>query len=139
MVRPSPQPSTSIASLGIWDCRRAEASRGSEAHGAGRGECYLSIRHQASPIGEQLVHRLSTSSPAHYEGLTPTAEPRSLSARLTPHKELARDVRLMSRKVKRDVRCSQCGGKLGLGVRSRNLWHGCWREYLRFFSPPYDR
>src|SRR5260370_4764886 len=95
MVRPSPQQSTSIASLGIWDCRRAEASRGSEAHGAGRGECYLSIRHQASPVGEQLVHRLSTSSPAHDEGLTPTCRTTMPLRSTNPTKAIRQD-RLVS-------------------------------------------
>jgi hypothetical protein len=40
----------------------------------------------------------------------------------------------MPRNVGRDVRCSQCGGKLGLGVRSGNFWHGCWFVRLRFCS-----
>jgi hypothetical protein len=28
-------------------------------------------------------------------------------------------------------RCAQCHGRLGLGVRSRNLWSGRWRSSLR--------
>jgi hypothetical protein len=31
-------------------------------------------------------------------------------------------------------RCAQCGGKLGLGVRFRNLWVGSWWVHLRFCS-----
>jgi len=31
-------------------------------------------------------------------------------------------------------RCAQCDGKLGLGVRSRNLWNGRWWVDVRFCS-----
>jgi hypothetical protein len=31
-------------------------------------------------------------------------------------------------------RCAQCGGKLGLGVKFRNLWNGRWWIHLRFCS-----
>jgi hypothetical protein len=31
-------------------------------------------------------------------------------------------------------RCAQCQGKLGLGVRSRNLWNGSWWVHVRFCS-----
>ena len=31
-------------------------------------------------------------------------------------------------------RCAQCHGKLGLGVRSRNLWNGRWWVHVRFCS-----
>ena len=31
-------------------------------------------------------------------------------------------------------RCTQCGGKLGLGVRFRNLWNGHGWVHLRFCS-----
>src|SRR5215831_17862466 len=31
-------------------------------------------------------------------------------------------------------RCAQCHGKLGLGVRSRNLWNGRWWAHVRFCS-----
>src|SRR5262245_538498 len=31
-------------------------------------------------------------------------------------------------------RCAQCHGKLGLGVRSRNLWSGHWWVHVRFCS-----
>ena len=31
-------------------------------------------------------------------------------------------------------RCGQCQGKLGLGVRSRNLWNGRWWAHVRFCS-----
>ena len=31
-------------------------------------------------------------------------------------------------------RCAQCHGKLGLGVRSRNLWNGRWWAHTRFCS-----
>ena len=31
-------------------------------------------------------------------------------------------------------RCSQCSGKLGLGVKFRNLWNGRWWVHLRFCS-----
>jgi hypothetical protein len=31
-------------------------------------------------------------------------------------------------------RCAQCHGKLGLGVRSRNLWSGLWWVHVRFCS-----
>src|SRR6516164_6111055 len=31
-------------------------------------------------------------------------------------------------------RCAQCHGKLGLGVRFRNLWNGRWWVHLRFCS-----
>jgi hypothetical protein len=31
-------------------------------------------------------------------------------------------------------RCAQCRGKLGLGVRSRNLWNGRWWIHVRFCS-----
>ena len=31
-------------------------------------------------------------------------------------------------------RCAQCHRKLGLGVRSRNLWNGRWRVHTRFCS-----
>src|SRR5262249_49577776 len=31
-------------------------------------------------------------------------------------------------------RCAQCHGKLGLGVRSSNLWNGRWWAHTRFCS-----
>ena len=31
-------------------------------------------------------------------------------------------------------RCAQCYGKLGLGVRFRNLWNGRWWVHHRFCS-----
>jgi hypothetical protein len=31
--------------------------------------------------------------------------------------------------------CAQCHGKLGLGVRSRNLWNGLWWVHVLFCSP----
>jgi hypothetical protein len=31
-------------------------------------------------------------------------------------------------------RCAQCHGKLGLGVRSRNLWNGRWWSHVRYCS-----
>jgi hypothetical protein len=31
-------------------------------------------------------------------------------------------------------RCVHCQGKLGLGVRSRNLWNGRWWVHVRFCS-----
>jgi hypothetical protein len=31
-------------------------------------------------------------------------------------------------------KCAQCNGKLGLGVRFRNLWNGRWWVHLRFCS-----
>jgi hypothetical protein len=31
-------------------------------------------------------------------------------------------------------RCAQCHGRLGLGVRSRNLWNGRWWVHVRFCS-----
>lgn len=31
-------------------------------------------------------------------------------------------------------RCIECGGKLGLGVRFRNLWNGITWRHLRFCS-----
>src|SRR4029453_8308747 len=31
-------------------------------------------------------------------------------------------------------RCAQCHGKLGLGVRSRNLWNGRWWIHARYCS-----
>jgi len=30
--------------------------------------------------------------------------------------------------------CAQCHGKLGLGVRSRNLWSGYWWIHVRYCS-----
>ena len=30
--------------------------------------------------------------------------------------------------------CTQCYGKLGLGVRARNLWNGRWWVHVRFCS-----
>src|SRR5215510_6471791 len=30
--------------------------------------------------------------------------------------------------------CAQCHGKLGLGVRSRNLWNGLWWVHVLFCS-----
>src|SRR5262245_20686901 len=30
--------------------------------------------------------------------------------------------------------CAQCHGKLGLGVRARNLWNGHWWVHVRFCS-----
>ena len=30
--------------------------------------------------------------------------------------------------------CAQCHGKLGLGVRFRNVWNGYWWVHLRFCS-----
>jgi hypothetical protein len=30
--------------------------------------------------------------------------------------------------------CAQCHGKLGLGVRSRNLWNRLWWVHVRFCS-----
>jgi hypothetical protein len=31
-------------------------------------------------------------------------------------------------------RCTQCHGKLGLGVRFRNLWNGHWWIHVRYCS-----
>jgi hypothetical protein len=31
-------------------------------------------------------------------------------------------------------RCAQCHGKLGLGVRFRNLWNGRWWSHVRYCS-----
>src|SRR5215471_8987671 len=31
-------------------------------------------------------------------------------------------------------RCAWCHGRLGLGVRSRNLWNGSWWVHVRFCS-----
>jgi hypothetical protein len=31
-------------------------------------------------------------------------------------------------------RCTQCSGRLGLGIRFRNLWNGTWWTHLRFCS-----
>jgi hypothetical protein len=31
-------------------------------------------------------------------------------------------------------KCAQCHGKLGLGVRSRNLWKGRWWIHVRYCS-----
>jgi hypothetical protein len=31
-------------------------------------------------------------------------------------------------------RCAQCQGKLGLGVRSRNVWRGQWWVHVRYCS-----
>jgi hypothetical protein len=31
-------------------------------------------------------------------------------------------------------RCAQCHGKLGLGVRSGNLWNGRWWVHVRYCS-----
>ena len=31
-------------------------------------------------------------------------------------------------------RCAECGGKLGLGVRFRNIWNGVYWFHLRFCS-----
>jgi hypothetical protein len=31
-------------------------------------------------------------------------------------------------------RCAQCHGKLGLDVRSRNLWGGYWWIHVRYYS-----
>jgi len=31
-------------------------------------------------------------------------------------------------------RCAQCEGKLGLGVRARNLWDGLWWVHVHFCS-----
>src|SRR5215472_8783366 len=31
-------------------------------------------------------------------------------------------------------RCAWCHGRLGLGVRSRNLWNGSWWIHVRFCS-----
>ena len=31
-------------------------------------------------------------------------------------------------------KCAQCHGKLGLGIRSRNLWNGRWWVHVRFCS-----
>jgi hypothetical protein len=30
--------------------------------------------------------------------------------------------------------CAQCQGKLGLGVRARNVWNGSWWLHVRFCS-----
>jgi hypothetical protein len=30
--------------------------------------------------------------------------------------------------------CAQCHGKLGLGVRARNIWDGRWWVHVRFCS-----
>jgi len=30
--------------------------------------------------------------------------------------------------------CAHCHGRLGLGVRSRNLWNGRWWIHIRFCS-----
>jgi hypothetical protein len=31
-------------------------------------------------------------------------------------------------------RCAQCHGKLGLGIRARNVWNGRWWLRIRFCS-----
>jgi hypothetical protein len=31
-------------------------------------------------------------------------------------------------------RCAQCHGKLGLGVRFRNVWNGRWWVHVRYCS-----
>ena len=36
--------------------------------------------------------------------------------------------------MKRKHRCAECAGKLGLGVRFRNLWDGLTWRHLRFCS-----
>jgi hypothetical protein len=36
-------------------------------------------------------------------------------------------------------RCAQCYGKLGLGVRSRNVWNGRWWVHERFCSAHCER
>src|SRR5215472_3524248 len=35
-------------------------------------------------------------------------------------------------------RCAQCHGKLGLGVRSRNLWNGRWWAHVSFCSTRWE-
>ena len=40
----------------------------------------------------------------------------------------------MIRKAMFAMPCAQCQGRLGLGVRSRNLWNGCWWVRIRFCS-----
>jgi hypothetical protein len=36
-------------------------------------------------------------------------------------------------------RCAQCHGRLGLGVRFRNIWNGHWWVHLRFCSTQCER
>ena len=36
-------------------------------------------------------------------------------------------------------RCAQCHGRLGLGVRFRNIWNGRWWVHLSFCSTQCER
>jgi hypothetical protein len=36
-------------------------------------------------------------------------------------------------------RCAQCYGRLGLGVRFRNIWNGRWWVHLSFCSTQCER
>ena len=49
------------------------------------------------------------------------------SQRLTNGRRMAEEGTAMKR-------CAQCQGKLGLGVRSRNLWNGRWWVHVRYCS-----
>jgi hypothetical protein len=77
---------------------------------------------------------------AKSKGLTAGAEP------VDGHQEqifgakqqaLATGQRLRNRGPNEDIamkRCAQCHGKLGLGVRYRNVWNGRWWVHLRYCS-----
>src|ERR1700730_10648855 len=77
MVRPSPQASTGIASPETWDSRIAEATPASEAHSAGRGECYVSMEDRASATGD-ATRGLDQATPSSDAELRP--EPSTLFA-----------------------------------------------------------
>ena len=87
------------------------------------------------PDLEHFTAYTGAGAPRFYMALNPDLPNDNASPLYQPHKRKAPgEVCLMPRKVRRDARCSQCGGKLGLGVRARNLWNGCWWVRLRFCS-----
>jgi hypothetical protein len=44
------------------------------------------------------------------------------------------DAAIQAMRCRAMKRCAQCHGRLGLGVRSRNLWDGRWWVHVRFCS-----
>ena len=98
----------------------------SVARTAGDSTCWAPIQrtHDCSCSGVPKTCHFSPCA-APYEGLTPELEPERRSARLSPREMHARAVMKT---------CAQCRGKLGLGVRARNVWNGRWWVHLRFCS-----
>jgi hypothetical protein len=58
-----------------------------------------------------------------------------LNAHLYQETSVRRNTRWAGRPTARNMkRCALCHGKLGLGVRFRNIWNGTWWVHVRFCS-----